>query len=68
VHFALGQLPLRFGTTHIALWDKLLPEPQIGAQELGDRLQPINFMSRSISARIKPKARTTPAWPAAARG
>jgi hypothetical protein len=31
-------------------------------------LQPINRMSRSISARIKVKARSTPACPAAASG
>ena len=31
-------------------------------------VQPINFIPRSISALIKPSARSTPAWPAAARG
>jgi hypothetical protein len=30
--------------------------------------QPINLIPRSISARISPRARSTPAWPAAARG
>ena len=29
---------------------------------------PISFIPRSISARIRPSARSTPAWPAAARG
>ncbi len=31
-------------------------------------VQPISFIPRSISARIRPSARSTPAWPAAARG
>ena len=31
-------------------------------------VQPISFMSRSISVRIKPRARSTPGLPAAARG
>jgi hypothetical protein len=31
-------------------------------------VQPISFMSRSISVRIRPSARSTPAWPAAAKG
>ena len=30
--------------------------------------QPISLMSRSISARMRPSARSTPAWPAAASG
>jgi hypothetical protein len=52
---------LRFGT-NFYLNRKLVRESWAIA------VQPINSMSRSISARIKPKARTTPAWPAAARG
>ena len=31
-------------------------------------VQPISFIPRSISARIRPRARSTPAWPAAASG
>ena len=31
-------------------------------------VQPISFMSRSISVCIRPRARSTPAWPAAAKG
>lgn len=31
-------------------------------------VQPISFMSLSISARSKPSARSTPGWPAAASG
>src|SRR5262249_56832669 len=31
-------------------------------------VQPISFMSRSISVRMRPSARSTPAWPAAAKG
>ena len=31
-------------------------------------VQPISFMSRSNSVRIIPSARSTPAWPAAAKG
>ena len=31
-------------------------------------VQPISFMSRSISVCIRPSARSTPAWPAAAKG
>jgi len=31
-------------------------------------IQPISFMSRSNSAFIRPSARSTPAWPAAAKG
>ena len=31
-------------------------------------LHPINFMPRSISAFMRPRARSTPGWPAAASG
>ncbi len=31
-------------------------------------VQPISFMSSSISARMSPSARSTPGWPAAAKG
>ena len=31
-------------------------------------VHPISFIPRSTSARIRPSARSTPAWPAAARG
>jgi hypothetical protein len=45
-----------------------LPETQIARESSLTAVQPINLMSRSNSVCIKPSARSTPAWPAAARG